>query len=178
MNRLVALVSVVVLLLTSVTRSAFACDADADCKGDRICADGECHEPSVVIERPAKPPKVKKRFVRPGLFYGGIVVAAMTPIAIFVAAIAALDQTGCESEARDDAFARSDVTADDAHCSNYNGTIMAGVGGVLVFGIVGTVMIVAGAKRVPIDQPDDDAKLKLVPWSEKNAGGAALRFRF
>lgn len=177
MNRLVAVLSVVVLLLTSMVRPVLACDADADCKGDRICADGECHDPSAVVERPAKPPKVKKRFVRPGLFYSGIVVAAMTPVALIVAAVASLDQTGCENDARVDAFGRGDVTANDAHCSSYNGTIMAGIVGALVFGIVGTVMIVAGAKRVPIDQPDD-AKLKIVPWSERNAGGAALRLRF
>ena len=162
------------LALSSVARAD--CAVDTDCKGDRICVEGACQAPGTGPGQ-SRPPKVRRRFVNPALFYGGVVVAALTPIAIFVALAADIQKQSCENEAFVQSFGGAQGRLDDSHCSNYDPTIAAAAIAAVVFGISGTVMIVTGAKREPIDPPQE-AKLQVVPWSDRNGGGAVLRFSF
>ena len=150
-----------------------ACSADAECKGDRICVAGECQDPNGPSERPHK---VRKRFVRPGLFYGGIVVAALTPIALGVAFFSSVQKTGCENDARVRAFG-TNAPADDSSCSSYNPAIITGFFAAGVFAIVGTTMIVLGAEREPVE-PSPESRLKIIPWTQRDGGGMSLRLSF
>ncbi|MGH7284385.1 MAG: hypothetical protein ACRELY_22895, partial [Polyangiaceae bacterium] len=52
------------LVITMRSLPAYAgCEADTECKGDRVCVDGTCREPGGAAD--SKPPKVRKKFVTP-----------------------------------------------------------------------------------------------------------------
>lgn len=168
----------VLLMSTLLLRSApcFAdCSSDSECKGDRICVDGACRSPDAG-RADARPPKVKKRFVSPGLFYGGIVVAALTPIALAVALYSNFEKSTCEGDARFRAFGTSQAPNYDS-CSSYGPTIAASLVVAGITAVSGTVMIVLGAKREPVTK-QPDAAFRVAPWAEQGGGGMSLRWRF
>jgi hypothetical protein len=102
------------------------------------------------------------------MMVGGIVMTALAPVALLVAAAANNEQTYCElgiGDFDDDAFGVDDNVDS---CDDYDKTIYGGLISAAVLAGVGIPLIVIGAKKEPVTA-------RIMPWATAKSAGFGLR---
>jgi hypothetical protein len=171
---------------------------DTECKGDRVCDAGQCVSPpsaaAPLVEQPygsevptvapAPAPPVEEKPIKQDttrrskpLMVGGIVTTAMTPVALIVAYIFALEKTLCDVDNSNGTYSGSGTyTYPHNDCTKYETPMYVSLAAAAGFVAVGVPMIVIGAKSVPVN-PSATQEAAIAPWVTPTAAGISLRLK-
>jgi hypothetical protein len=172
------------LVLLFASKSFAQCTKDLDCKGDRVCEEGQCVAPKVAPQAPpastaaaapvaplpapsaaparaAPAPAPKMQRHSTGMMAGGIVMVSLAPVALVVAGFSALGKGLCSI---DNENSRS--------CDGYDTVTFGAL--ITALGLVGAgvPLLVIGAQKEPVP-PAGTATIS--PWVTPTAAGIGLR---
>lgn len=170
--------------LLCLGRAATAeCTKDTDCKGSRICEQGQCvasnepvESPVTHVESPRETPReLRGSAVRggthrrsTGLMVTGIVLTAAGGISALTAVSFVIAGSTCTNTSTTSSYS----TSTDSTCDTF--TDLTWVSGIAAIALIGTgiPLVIVGGSRVPNEQAT--RRLVLTPWASSNSGGLRL----
>jgi hypothetical protein len=167
--------------------AAAECTKDTDCKGSRICEQGQCvasNEPSdqpvtnLDSDREATREHRNSRAIggtrrrSTGLMVTGIVLTAAGGISALTAVSFVIAGSTCTNTSTTSSYS----TSTDSTCDTFTDlTLVSGIAAIALIGI-GLPLVIVGGSRVPNEQAT--RRLVLTPWANSNSTGLSLSGNF